>query len=687
MKHTEKKEANHLFGEKSPYLQQHADNPVDWYPWGDTAFEKAKKEDKPVFLSIGYSTCHWCHVMERESFEDKDVAGFLNSHFVSIKVDREERPDIDAVYIHICQMMTGRAGWPLTVVMTPDKKPFFSGTYFPKKSRFGQTGLLDILSRIHSLWINNRGDIFESADRIIEAGRDNKGTEETHPLTEEVFTTAFQRLEREYDGVNGGFGGAPKFPLPHRLAFLLRYGQRTGKSTATAMAEQTLQRMRRGGIYDQIGFGFHRYSTDTRWFLPHFEKMIYDQALLVPIFIEAFQITKNAEYRQTALEILSYVERDMTSKEGAFFSAEDADSEGQEGGFYTWTTEEIRSHLPRNLADPVIQAFFMTEEGNFREEGGETSSGGNILHMKENFPEINGFEAIRTTLLNVRKLRPRPLRDEKILTDWNGLMITAFARAAAAFNRPDLSKTAEKAAGFIWDAMRDNEGRLFHRWREGEKSVPAFSDDLIFFIQGLIDLFEFTQNSVYLSRALELSADLDRRFLDKKGGGYYFTAHDAEILLYRKKEIYDGALPSGNSIALSNLIRLARLTGRAGMEKKARQLAETFAPSVFAHPEAHTQFLCGLERLLFPSAEITVCGPSGDPATRELLKKFREIFLPRSVLLFVPAEEETPAISFLSPRTKTQILQDRRPTVYVCQGSVCHQPVFNAEDALGLIQP
>ncbi|MCJ7682201.1 MAG: thioredoxin domain-containing protein, partial [Candidatus Aminicenantes bacterium] len=583
------KKANRLIEEKSPYLQQHAYNPVNWYPWGETAFQKAVEEDKPVFLSIGYSTCHWCHVMERESFEDDEVADLLNRHFVSIKVDREERPDIDAVYIHICQMMTGRAGWPLTMVMTPDKKPFFSGTYFPRESRIGQTGLLDILSRIISLWRNRREDMQESAAQIIEAGRDRYETEEKTPLTEEVFTTAFRRLEREYDGRNGGFGLAPKFPLPHRLSVLLRYGRRTGKGKAMEMTEHTLQRMRMGGIYDQIGFGFHRYSTDDRWFIPHFEKMIYDQALLAPVYTEAFLVTKNPEYRKTALEILTYVEHDMTSTEGAFFSAEDADSEGKEGRFYTWTTEEIRHHLSKGLADLAIRIYQMEEGGNFRDESGGEQSGGNILHPGHDSSEFDqiggmsreewqtGLETIRTTLFEVRNRRPRPLRDEKILADWNGLMITAFARASAAFDRKDLCERAERAADFIWKTMRNEEGRLVHRWRDGEAAVSAFADDSIFFTRGLIDLFELTQNPVYLSRALDLSDNLDLRFWDDAESGYFFTAHDAETLLFRKKESADGAVPSGNSVALSNLFRLARLTGRSTLEEKAQRLAGAFA--------------------------------------------------------------------------------------------------------------
>ncbi len=498
--------SNRLITEKSPYLLQHAHNPVDWYPWGEEAFEKARREDKPVFLSIGYSTCHWCHVMERESFEDADVAALLNEHFVSIKVDREERPDIDGVYMTVCQMLTGSGGWPLTVIMTPDKKPFYAGTYFPKQSMSGRPGMMDMLPQLAEAWKSRREELLKSADEITSVlGRSSAMTPGDGPGATEV-KAAFGLLERSFDDRHGGFGQAPKFPTPHQLLLCLRHWKRSGDARALEMVEKTLQAMRRGGVYDHLGFGFHRYSTDERWFAPHFEKMLYDQAMIALALIETHQATGKIEYRQVAEEIFTYVIRDMTSAEGAFYSAEDADSEGVEGKFYLWTAEEIRTRLPEAEAKLVIDLFNVKDGGNF-EDGGH---GANILHltgsMEQNAARLGldeeklrkKLEPSLITLFDAREKRVHPYKDDKVLTDWNGLMIAALARAARVIDEPGCLAAAEKAIRFNREKMRTKNGRLLHRYRDGSAGIDGGIDDYAFFIWGLIELYESSFDSAYL---------------------------------------------------------------------------------------------------------------------------------------------------------------------------------------------
>jgi len=424
----ETKYQNRLASEKSPYLLQHADNPVDWYPWNDEAFEKARQEDKPIFLSIGYSTCHWCHVMAHESFEDAQVAKLMNDTFVSIKVDREERPDIDGIYMTVCQMMTGSGGWPLTIIMTPEKKPFFAATYIPKETRFGLTGMLDLIPKIQDVWTNRKIEVIESSEKITSTIQQLSPGTPGEELNGHLLSSAYEALSARFDPEYGGFGSAPKFPIPHNLLFLLRYWKTTHDKKALQMAEQTMQAMRRGGIYDHVGFGFHRYSTDREWLVPHFEKMLYDQAMLVMAYTETFQATGKPEYEQTAREIIAYVLRDMTVPEGAFYSAEDADSEGKEGKFYVWTEDEIRQVLG-DRANPVIELFNITKEGNFEEESYRRKTGQNILHLKVSLPEESAsqWETDRQKLFAYREERFHPHKDDKILTDWNGLMIAALA--------------------------------------------------------------------------------------------------------------------------------------------------------------------------------------------------------------------------------------------------------------------
>ena len=582
---------NRLKNEKSPYLLQHADNPVDWYPWGEEAFEKAAREDKPILLSIGYSTCHWCHVMEHESFEDPEVAKLMNETFVSIKVDREERPDIDNVYMTVCQLLSkGGCGWPLNIIMTPDKKPFFAGTYIPKESRFGRIGMVELVPRIKEVWKDKREEVLKSADSITEAVKKATGLTEGssgRDLTPAALTLGYNQLLGRFDETNGGFGTAPKFPTPHNLLFLLRYWKRTGDEQALSMVEATLGGMRKGGVYDHVGYGFHRYSTDPRWFLPHFEKMLYDQAMLALVFTEAYQATGKKEYEDTARQIFTYVMRDMTSPEGGFYSAEDADSEGEEGKFYVWTEDEITGVLGKDDAELIIKTYNVEESGNFSEEASGEKTGSNILYLKKPLPELarsfgmsaDEFEGridkSRKKLFDVREKRVHPHKDDKILTDWNGLMIAALSKGASVFSDPLYSDAAKRAADFVLGKMTDGKGRLLHRWRDGEAGIGGSIDDYSFFIWGLLELYESTFDIKYLKAALDLQTEMTGLFWDDKNGGFYFTSHDAEELITRHKEIYDGAIPSGNSVAMLNLLRIGRITGDAAYDEMACKARES----------------------------------------------------------------------------------------------------------------
>ena len=557
--HSTRENPNKLIGEKSPYLLQHAYNPVEWYPWGEEAFKKAKSEDKPIFLSIGYSTCHWCHVMAHESFEDSYVGNLMNETFVSIKVDREERPDIDKIYMTVCQLMTGSGGWPLTIIMTPDKKPFFAGTYFPKESRFGRIGLVDLVKRVKDLWMNERKQLVESSEKITFALQDASAESPGSSLTEKVLNKSYSQLLERYDKINGGFGTAPKFPTPHNLLFLLRYWKRTGDDEALKMVENTLGSMRMGGIYDHIGFGFHRYSTDPNWLVPHFEKMLYDQALLTLAYLEAYQATGKEEYANTAKEVLTYVQRDMVSTEWAFFSAEDADSEGVEGKFYVWSKAEIEEILGIEDAKIFAKLYNVDANGNFLEEATREKTGKNIVHLSSQLLDTysTDIELLRKKLFEARDNRIRPHKDDKILTDWNGLMIAAFSKAGYILNEPKYIQIAEKAVKFILNQMKNSEGRLLHRYRNCGADILAFIDDYAFLIWGLINLYEASFETSYLKTAITLMEEQLKLFWDSSIGAFFFTAEDAESLLTRQKETYDGAIPSGNSVAMLNLLRLA----------------------------------------------------------------------------------------------------------------------------------
>ena len=689
------KKPNKLINEKSPYLLQHAYNPVDWYPWSEEAFEKAKKEDKPIFLSIGYSTCHWCHVMEHESFEDEEVAKIINENFVPIKVDREERPDIDNIYMNVCMMMTGGGGWPLTILMTPDKKPFYAGTYFPKESSYTRIGLKDLLLKISEMWKNEREALLNRSEKVLEHLKDYvKAKSGNEKLPSEVLDHAYQELKDRFDRYYGGFGNKPKFPSPHNFMFLLRYWKRTGKENALSMVEHSLKMMRLGGIFDQIGFGFHRYSTDERWFLPHFEKMLYDQAMLSMAYTETFQATKNPFYKKVAEEIFQYVLRDMTDERGGFYSAEDADSEGEEGKFYVWSIDEIREILKED-ADLFIKIFNITEEGTYREEATGKLTGTNIPFLKKTLKELaqdlempfeeleEKVEKMRKKLFDVREKRVHPLKDDKILTDWNGLMISALSKASQAFNNPDYAESAKKSADFIISTMKGKDGGLFHRYREGEVSFKGNIDDYAFFIWGLIELYEATFETKYLEEAINLTEYTIKHFWDKENGGFFFTPDNTdEELIIRQKEVYDGAYPSGNSVMLYNLVRLSRMTGRTEFEKYAEKETKAFSFDAQRMPSAHTMFLIGFDFLINETFEIVVVGEKEEKDTKEIIRTIYDRFLPFSVLLL---KYRNSNIEKIAKYTEELTQVNNKATAYVCKNFSCNLPSTDKEKILELL--
>ncbi|NOX38253.1 MAG: thioredoxin domain-containing protein [Calditrichaeota bacterium] len=684
------KTPNRLIREKSPYLRQHADNPVDWYPWGEEAFEKARREDKPIFLSIGYSTCHWCHVMEHESFEDPLVARLLNDAFVCIKVDREERPDIDAVYMTVCQMLTGSGGWPLTIIMTPDKQPFFAATYIPREGRFGRMGLLELIPRIKELWQHQREELLRGAREITRYLQQTQSTAASDSLTPEVLEQTYRQLAREYDETHGGFGQAPKFPSPHNLLFLLRYYDRTGEPKALDMVVHTLRQMRMGGIFDHLGFGFHRYATDQRWLVPHFEKMLYDQAMLVLAYLEAFQVSGEPLFQQTVREVLTYVLRDMQHPEGGFYSAEDADSEGEEGKFYLWREEEIRQWLTPEEFRLVVDVFGIRAEGNFIHETGQASRGENILHLRvdpDRLPDVLGMdpgvlesrlETIRQKLFRARESRVRPLKDDKILTDWNGLMIAAFARAGRVLQEPQYVQAARNAVWFIQERLY-RDGQLYHRFREGETAIPAYLDDYAYLIWGLLELYEADCDPHYLEWAIDLTRMVQEQFLDEAQGGFYFTSARAETILVRKKEAQDGAIPSGNSVMAFNLLRLARMTADPSLEQVAGGIFRAFATPVKKYPQAYTFLLLAYDFAVGPTRELVLVFPD-EAKGQPMLRAIQQRFLPRTVLL-VKSPGTAAELARLAPFTETLTTRDGQPTAYLCQNFQCDLPV-NQLDAL-----
>ncbi len=672
---------NHLIQEKSPYLLQHAENPVDWYPWNEKAFRRAKEEDKPIFLSIGYATCHWCHVMAHESFEDAEVARLLNQSFVSIKVDREERPDIDQVYMSVCQALTGQGGWPLSIFMTPEGNPFFAGTYFPKDSRAGMVGFTVLLTRISSLWQNDREKILHGSAEIRQAIQQGTQVENTGAaLDAGVLKKAYEQMHQSFDEEWGGFGRAPKFPTPHHLTFLLRWHKRSQEPQAGNMVEKTLKAMRHGGIFDQIGFGFHRYSVDERWLVPHFEKMLYDQALLAMAYTEAYQALGKPEYAGTVREIFSYVLRDMTSPEGGFYSAEDADSEGQEGLFYVWTPREVRKHLGEKMGDLFCRFFGITPEGNFEE-------GTSIPHISVPLPIFAGQEKMdvqeleralqcgKEKLFEAREKRVHPLKDDKIITSWNGLMIAALAKGAQALQDDGYAWAARRAADFLLEKMRTSHGRLYRRYRHGHIAYPGFLDDYAYLVWGLIELYEATFEVRYLEKAVHLNQIMIELFGDAEKGGFYFTGQENEMLIARPKEIYDGAVPSGNSVAALNLLRLARMTGKVIWEKKADQLLQVFSSAVADVPMACTQLLIALDFVVGPTKEMVIAGDPQEEMARAMIALLHRKFVPNKVVLLRQEGEAGKDLTALSPFVAGMIPVGKKPAVYLCARFACRSPL------------
>ncbi len=688
---------NRLATEKSPYLLQHASNPVDWYPWGEEAFTKAANEDKPIFLSIGYATCHWCHVMEHESFEDPIVAALMNEAFVNIKVDREERPDIDQVYMTVCQMLTGSGGWPLTIIMTPDKRPFYAATYIPKQSRYGRVGMLDLVPRVQQVWQTEREKLFESADQIVGrlevANRNRPGV-----VPAAVVDSAYEQLAARFDALQGGFGDRPKFPSPHNLLFLMQYWARTGDAAALEMTLKTLDAMRLGGIFDHVGFGFHRYSTDSEWLVPHFEKMLYDQAMLALAYTDASRATGSVEYQRTAREILTYVQRDMTSPEGAFYSAEDADSEGEEGLFYLWSVAEMGEVLGDEDSAFAVDLWNARPEGNFLDEATQQATGANILHLQESYddaagrlkidrPEFDGrVESVRSVLFDHREGRVHPLKDDKILADWNGLMAAAMARAGRVFGEPGYVAAARSSVEFVLSRMTTPGGDLIHRYRDGEAAVEGFLDDYTFLTWACLELYDATLDPAFLKRALDLQKRTDELFWDEAGGGYFLTSGRSEKLLVRPKEAYDGAMPSGNSVAMNNLVWFGRLTGRTEFSERGNAVAAAFSRELQVSPSAHSHLVAGIQAAAGPSLEIVIAGPTDDPGTVALLDVARETFLPGSALLLVPDGEEGRGIRELAPFVEHHSTVDGKAAAYVCRDFACKQPTTDPEALRKLLE-
>ncbi|MBI4430917.1 MAG: thioredoxin domain-containing protein [Candidatus Omnitrophica bacterium] len=701
---------NRLAKEKSPYLLQHAENPVDWYPWGAEAFEKAKKEDKPMFLSIGYSTCHWCHVMEHESFENEDIAKVMNENYVSIKVDREERPDVDQIYMQAVMALTGSGGWPLSVFITPELKPFYGGTYFPPDDRWGRPGFKSLLLSVAEAWKSKRQDVISTAADLTEVLRNIRKDRPQGELDQLVLKKAFEQLQMNFDARSGGFGSAPKFPRSHLLSLLFRYWKRTKDNVGAVhepplqMAEQTLVEMAKGGMYDQIGGGFHRYSTDANWRIPHFEKMLYDQALLARTYLEAYQITKKETYAAVAREIFEYVLRDLTHPEGGFYSAEDADSlppggtEKREGAFYLWSESELKELLEADSAKAIIYQFGAEPAGNARSDPQGEFKGLNTLYQAHSIEETarylnwsvektkNTLERSKKKLFETRLKRPRPHLDDKVLVDWNGLMISSFAFGARVLNDDRYRQAAERAADFILSHLVAKNERLLHRFRDGEAGIDGKLEDYAFFVNGLLELYEATFDMKYLREAKRLTDITIDLFWDAESAGFYMTPKDGEALITRPKELYDGAIPSGNSFALLNLLRLGRLTMNEAYEKYAENMIKAFSAEVESAPTAYPQFLSAFDFAMGPSKEIVIAGGTDATGAIEMINEVFSRFIPNKVVAFrPPSESAVRDIAELIPFIEDQRPLDGKATAYVCENYICKLPTTDMEQFEALL--
>jgi len=693
---SEVEQANCHIHEQSPYLLQHAHNPVDWFPWGDEAFTRAQEEGKLIFLSIGYSTCHWCHVMETESFEDDEVAALLQQDYIAIKVDREERPDIDQFYMQVGIELSGSGGWPLTIIMTPEKIPIFAGTYFPPRQRVNRPGLMDILPQIAAAWERDPATLTQGGQAVINIlqQRQNSSTNEKN-LTVAQLKQAEITLKQSFDPIHGGFGKEPKFPRPHILSFLLQRYYRTEDPELLQMVEKTLQSMRDGGIYDQIGFGFHRYSTDNEWLVPHFEKMLYDQAGLARVYLEAFQITGKAEYKATAEEIFSYVLHRLRDPKGGFYTAEDADSNGVEGEFYVWQKQEIIELLGEERGKRFAQIFNALPTGNFSAYIPGEPAGTNILHREKSLadwarifnlplPELQRqLEEDRQHLYTAREQRIHPFLDDKVITAWNGQIISALALGARALNDPQLLQAAEAASNFIFSQMQTNNGQLLRRWRNGKAAINAFASDYAFLARGMLDLYQSNLDPDALQKALDLADQLALHFTDQRGQ-LFETSSDSELPM-RTNELYDGALPSSGSITIEVYARLYLLTGDKLWNQRADRLLQASVAQIHRYPAGFTQFLLGASLLLEPTRELVVVGAKNSADTAALLAEVQPKYMPDTTLILRP-RDHSDAIDKLVPYIDGMISINHQATAYLCQDFACQRPQTKPEELNRLLE-
>ncbi len=668
---------NRLIHETSPYLRQHAHNPVDWYSWGPEALERAKKEDKPILLSIGYSACHWCHVMEHESFENEEIARIMNQHFVNIKVDREERPDLDTIYMNYVQMTTGSGGWPMTVFLTPEQVPFFGGTYFPPDDRFGRPGFPKLCLAVAEAYKTKKKEIAEHGPEVLKSLREiNQLSASGEKLTLSSLDSGFKNLAQRFDMVHGGFAGAPKFPGSMALSFCLRYFRRTGEQKALDFVELSLEKMAYGGMYDQLGGGFHRYSVDDHWLVPHFEKMLYDNALLSRVYLEAYQLTGKALYRRITEEILDYVKREMTNPEGGFYSTQDADSEGEEGKFFVWTPDEVKRILGEKEGSLFCLYYDVTPRGNFE--------GKNILNVPRSLQDVaqamkmhpDELQAALASspqrLFEEREKRIKPHRDEKILTSWNGLMLGSFVRAGCVLDRQDYLDVAVKNARFLLKNLTSG-GKLLRTHKDGKSKLNGYLEDYSNFVEGLVALYESTGQKSWLDQALLFNDVLLEQFWDEAGKSFFLTGKDHEELIARVKDFYDNAMPAGSSVAVFNLLRLAILSGNETYRAKAQANLELMSSALSRYPSGFGYLLEAADFYLGPVREIAVVGTTRNPETHRFLKKIYQQYLPNKVVSLLDPDEQGPAAKL--PLLQGKTLIHGQPAVYVCENYACKAPV------------
>ncbi|WP_181348591.1 thioredoxin domain-containing protein [Thalassobacillus sp. CUG 92003] len=672
--------SNKLITEQSPYLQQHAYNPVQWFPWGEEAFEKAEREDKPIFLSIGYSTCHWCHVMAHESFEDEETAAKLNERFVPIKVDREERPDIDSIYMTVCQMLTQHGGWPLNVFLTPDQKPFYAGTYFPKDRRYGLPSFTDVITQLYDQYKQDPEKITKASNQITEALNKQGEIDKESQLSEENLHQTFAQLANNFDESFGGFGEAPKFPSPHMMMFLFRYNHWMNSKQALHYATHTLASIADGGINDHVGNGFARYSVDEKWLVPHFEKMLYDNALLLFAYTEGYQLTGISRFQEVSEQIVSFIQREMTAEDGGFYSAIDADSEGEEGKYYVWGYDEVMAALGPERGKRFTDVYHVTPEGNFEGKNIPHLIGTDLeawaSHYKMRVPELEAdLKQSKEDLLNLREQRVYPHVDDKRLNAWNTLMIASLAKAGRTMNERAYTQLAERALAFVEDRLI-KDGRLMVRFREGDVKTKGFLDDYAFLTWAYVELYETTYALSYLAKAKRTMNDMIELFWDEEQGGFYFTGHDTVNLIAREKIIFDGAMPSGNSVAAVMLHKLASLTGDLALRDRANEMASTFKREVERYPAGFTMFLQSLIYEEAPKMEVVIIGRQHDAQRQRLLQALQSEFLPHVAILVAKDPQEFAGIAEFAT-AYTQL--NNETTVYMCENFACQQPTTDIE--------